>query len=450
MLDAVRTGHTVTAPIHVGFDTPMDAASVAGALRIVPDSAVSVSWDAAGKQLTIAPTAHWQPDTLYTVTIDTSARSEAGGRLGTPVRAVVLTAPAGTATITPTAMLKGRARTDTGFTIKLDRAIPVSAVRAALRIEPTVDGRLEPGASAGEYRFTPAKPLKPATEYRVLLTGLVDGDGLPFSTQPSITVSTVASPSVVRFRPVNRTRQVDRAALLSVRFTQSMDREQTAAAFSVTANGKPVAGTTSWAEKAQVLIFRPSAPLAYGATVVMKVDGTARSRAGVPVEAATSTFRVLPKPAAAPKPRAGDGWLGQREAHADQPFGRWWRRRGQLARRRGVLPASHELHADRRLGDLGRVVLVAGRPEREAARAEREHLGARLAAVREATRDEQPVRPLHRRLARRPACATRVTRATGGPRTSAAGRATRIARSSARTASSRARSPTTVAITATS
>ena len=310
MLDAVRTGHTVTAPIHVGFDTPMDAASVAGALRIVPDSAVSVSWDAAGKQLTIAPTAHWQPDTLYTVTIDASARSEAGGRLETPVRAVVLTAPAGTAAITSTAMLKGRARTDTGFTIKLDRSIPVAAVRAALRIEPAVDGRLEAGASAGQYRFTPAKPLKPATEYRVFLAGLVDGDGVPFSTQPSITVSTVASPTVVRFRPLDRTRQVDRAALLSVRFTQSMDREQTAAAFSVTADGKPVAGTTSWAEKAQVLLFRPSSPLAYGATVVMKVDGTARSRAGVPAGAATSTFRVLPKPAAAPKQRAGTGGSG--------------------------------------------------------------------------------------------------------------------------------------------
>ena len=39
LLDAVRTGHPVTAPIQVKFDSPMDAASVAGALRVSPDSA---------------------------------------------------------------------------------------------------------------------------------------------------------------------------------------------------------------------------------------------------------------------------------------------------------------------------------------------------------------------------------------------------------------------------
>ena len=82
VLDAVRTGHSLSAPIQVSFDAPMDAASVAGALRVTPDSAISVTWDASGRRLTVAPAEHWQPDTLYTVTIDPSARSEAGGRLG--------------------------------------------------------------------------------------------------------------------------------------------------------------------------------------------------------------------------------------------------------------------------------------------------------------------------------------------------------------------------------
>ena len=52
-----------------------------------------------------------------------------------------------------------------------------------------------------------------------------------------------------------------------------------------------------------MLVFRPSAPLAYGTTVVMSVGPAATSRAGVPVQAASATFRVVPKPAPAAKPK---------------------------------------------------------------------------------------------------------------------------------------------------
>jgi hypothetical protein len=82
-----------------------------------------------------------------------------------------------------------------------------------------------------------------------------------------------------------------------------MDHASTAKAFTVTAGGKRVPGTTAWAETSHVLVFRPSAPLAYGATVVMTVGPTATSRGGVPVEADTATFRVLPKPTPAPAPK---------------------------------------------------------------------------------------------------------------------------------------------------
>ncbi len=304
LLDAVRTGHPVTAPIQVKFDSPMDAASVAGALRVSPDSAINVTWDAGGRQLTIAPMAHWQPDTLYTVTIDTSARSEQGGRLDSPVRAVVLTTKAGTAAIAATTSVKGHARTDTKITIHLDRPVPMAALRAALRTEPAIAGNLEAGATTADYTFTPNAALRPATAYRISLAGLVDTDGVPFATAPSVTVSTVGAPTVVRFRPFDKSQKIDRASLLSVRFTESMDHASTAKAFTVTAGGKRVAGTTAWAEKSHVLVFRPSAPLAYGATVVMSVGPAATSRAGVPVQAASATFRVVPKPTPAPKPKA--------------------------------------------------------------------------------------------------------------------------------------------------
>ena len=308
VLDAVRTGHSVNKPIEITFDAPMDAASVAGALRISPDSAISLSWDRAGRALKIAPTSRWRPDTLYTVTIDGSARSEAGGRLATAVHALVLTKAAGRGSVVATRHLGSRVRADTSFTIKVDRPVTLAAVRAALRSEPTLKGDLRPGATAGEFRFTPWSGLAAATTYRVWLEGLDDTEGVPFEASAPVEVSTAKAPSVVRFRPFDGTARVDRGAILSVRFTKPMNRGTTAGAFKVTSGGHPVTGRISWAEDGTVLVFRPSKPLAYGATVVMAVDGTARSRAGNRVGTSRATFKVAPKPkAAAPAAHKSSG-----------------------------------------------------------------------------------------------------------------------------------------------
>jgi hypothetical protein len=295
VLDTVRTGHSLSAPIEISFDAPMDAASVAGALRITPDSAVRVSWDTAGRRLTIAPTKHWNADTLYTVTVDPSARSEAGGRLGSAVHAVVLTRATGKATISATRRLGGRIRPDTAFSITLTQPVALSALRSALRTDPWVAGHLVAGDAAGEYRFTPASALAPATKYRVWFEGLVDTEGAPVDAQAA-TISVAKAPSVVRFRPLNGTNRVERSAVLSVRFTQPMDREATAKAFSVTTGGHRVAGKVAWAEGGTVLVFQPAKPFAYGASVAMTVGGSARSRGGSPVGSAKATFKVAPKP----------------------------------------------------------------------------------------------------------------------------------------------------------
>ena len=124
--------------------------------------------------------------------------------------------------------------------IRLDRPVALAALRAALRSAPAIRGDLQPGAAAGEYRFTPWSPLGAATRYRVWFEGLVDADGVPFEAA-AMEVSTAKAPSVVRFRPVNGTARVERAAILSVRFTQPMDRTATAAAF-VRDVGRPSRG----------------------------------------------------------------------------------------------------------------------------------------------------------------------------------------------------------------
>ena len=159
----------------------------------------------------------------------------------------------------------------------------------------TVDGTVTTvdGAPAGttRFRFTPTDGLSADTRYRLVVSGLHDADGVAIP-PASLVVRTVDAASVVRFRPRAGTADVARDATLSVRFTAPMDRKATAKAFTVTANGKPVAGTISWAEGGEVLVFKPSSSLPYKASVAMTVGATARSADGVPIEAAVT--RPLP------------------------------------------------------------------------------------------------------------------------------------------------------------
>jgi len=303
LLDTVATGHGLKAPITVGFDAPMDAASVAAALRVAPDAAVSFTWDSAGKTLTITPVSTWTPDTLYTITVDTTARAADGSPMAAPIQAVVLTAKAGTATLSATKVVGKRVAVDTAVAIHLDRTAALEAVQAAVQTDPAVSGTVTAGSGTGDYVFTPDAPLAFNTAYGVTLSGLVDSDGIAFTPTPSIAVRTVAAPkaavapSVVRFRPSTGATAQDRAVVLSVRFTDKMNTKATAAVFKVTAAGKAVAGKITWAESNHVLVFTPAAALPYGAKVVMTIGASAASATGTRVSAAASgTFTVKTKP----------------------------------------------------------------------------------------------------------------------------------------------------------
>jgi uncharacterized protein YkwD/methionine-rich copper-binding protein CopC len=304
LLDTVLTGHGLKAPVAIGFDAPMDAASVAAALRVAPEAAVTFTWDAEGKTLTIAPVKSWAPDTLYSITVDASARAADGSPMAGPIHAVVLTAKGGSATLSASKMVGKRVAVDTAFAMHLDRAVALEAVQAALTTDPAVSGTVSAGTGDGNYVFTPDAPLSPNTAYRVSLAGLVDSDGIAFAAIPSILVRTTAAPAaraapaVVRFRPANGATAQDRASVLSVRFSGKMNRRATAAALKVTAAGKVIAGKVTWAESDHVLVFTPAAALPYGAKVTITISAAAASATGVAIDAAAKgSFSVKAKPA---------------------------------------------------------------------------------------------------------------------------------------------------------
>ncbi len=302
-IDAVTTGHDLTKPFTVEFDGSMDPSTVAAALRLQPDTAVTFTWDDADRVLTISPLSQWQADTLYVLTVSKAARAANGGSLSAPVRSAVLTAPAGSGSIAATRLSGKLARPDTAFRIRLDRPVALAAVKAAIQTQPEVAGDVSAGDAAGEFIFTPETPLAVDTAYTVSLPGLVDADGVAFGSVPALAVQTSEAPGVVRFRPRAGDEAIERTAAISVRFTERMDRDQTAEAFHVTVGSTELKGTVSWAEQGRVLVFVPADPLPYGATVRARVDDAAVSKAGTALaSASTAKFTVEPKPK--PKPKA--------------------------------------------------------------------------------------------------------------------------------------------------
>lgn len=287
----------------LSFAAPMDQASVARSVRVVPATAVVLSWDTTGAVLTIRPTTAWAPATYHTITIAAGVLDAAGEPSTRALRAAFLTRPAvsGALSASTAAPLApgGTPGTATGTTlIRLAFDGPVRPATIAVRIEPAVPGSLSWDPTATEaapaWLFVPDSPLLPGATYVVSLApGALDADGAPIAAAP-LELRTAAVPKVVRFRPRNGWTDVSRTQTLSVRFTEAMDRAATEAAWSATVGETVLSGTFAWAERDTVLIFTPSAAFGYGQTVVLAVGAGARSAAGLALAAsASATFTTV-------------------------------------------------------------------------------------------------------------------------------------------------------------
>ena len=301
----LQTDAGLASSVTVDFSSPMDAPSVAAALNVQPAADVALRWEQGGRRLVVVPQAPWAPATFVTVTVGAGARDAAGTALSSAVRTSFVTRPATTASLEATRNVGSRLSTATAFTLTFHGPVDVGTIVSAVRIEPAVKTKIATHVDSGTtvVTITPTAPLKAATAYTVSLVGDVrDADGAALAALPRLVARTVGAPAVVRFRPVAKTADVPRDAILSVRFTDRMSRSSTARAFVATAAGKPIRGTVTWAEGDTVLVFTPRTALPYGAKVTMAVSRKARSAGGVAMSAVrTATFVTVKKPAP-PKP----------------------------------------------------------------------------------------------------------------------------------------------------
>ena len=293
----VGTKVQLDAPAAIAFSTPMERASVEAALTVEPRTDVTLRWSEGDTRLSIAPRAHWEAGTLYSITVGAGALASTGRPLTTPLRAAFLTRAPTAATLAATAQAGSRVSIESAFTVTFDQAVDPATIAPAIRLQPAVTGSLTSEATAGGvvYTFTPSSPLKPNTRYQLLVVGARDATGAEITAR-SLSLRTTIAPAVVRFRPQAMTQDVPRNAAISVRFTRPMNHKTTRAAFRLTAAGKPVKGTLTFAENDTVLVFKPSSLLPWDTRIVASVKGTARSRDGSTLGAtAQAAFRTVAK-----------------------------------------------------------------------------------------------------------------------------------------------------------
>ena len=295
----VATDRDLHDPVTIEFSTAMAPASVAAAITVDPATAIDLTWDVTGRIVTISPRTMWAAGTFHTITVQAGALATTGQPLARPARAVFLTRAATIGAVIATDAVGTRVSIATKFRITFVRPVDPGSVRDGIHMDPPTPGSVQSVSSAEgltRYAFVPDAPLKTDVEYRLVVDGVRDVDGLalaPFS----LVVRTVRAPEVVRFRPEAATRDVVRGATISVRFSDSMDRRATARAFTVFAVGQTVTGKINWAESDAVLIFTPDSDLPYDARVVVEVGPAAQNVAGVPLGVpGKSAFQTVAKP----------------------------------------------------------------------------------------------------------------------------------------------------------
>ena len=293
-----ESGLALDVPFQIQFTKPMNEGSVEAALRIDPKVDVEFRWDATGQMLSLVPNPHWEPTTNYQISVSNAASDQEGLVLSTPVQTSFQSGSLTAGMITATRMVGDLSSPTTAFQLTFTRPVKLGTVLASLGINPPLDVGIvgdDPTDVASQvFTMTPKVALKTDTTYFVTMAeGGVDSSGSALQTVAPLQIRTLATPAVQTFRPASGTKTYDTNQLISLRFTVAMDEKSTESALTVLANGRAVAGSTSWSEEDTVLAFAPRRSFAIGTSVTVKLSVIARSTGGLHVAAATSaTFLV--------------------------------------------------------------------------------------------------------------------------------------------------------------
>lgn len=315
----IGVGLATDAAIMIPFASPMDAASVEAAIRVLPTQAMAVAWNEDATEVFLTPTNRWRTDEKYLVVVDAEARAADGAELGvaqhfafstetaTAVRdfqvrlvgiePAVDVESAGDAAllsqaVSPDASASENPPTDTASGVSATSRISISFSDEMDRadtvdhfvISPDVDGSLS--WEGDDLVFTPAGRLEPGARYTISVTGAHDADGDVLDGKANFSFIVQEGAQVTKMVPEHEAMNVD-PEQVEVWFSQPMDVAATTEALVVTDTNttQPFAGKASWNEAGTQLVFTPDAAWIAGHTFRVMLGDGARDVDGNAVDA---------------------------------------------------------------------------------------------------------------------------------------------------------------------
>jgi alpha-2-macroglobulin len=291
-------------PLVLRFSEPMNAPSVERALRLEPFVPAELRWDAPRTTLTISPTEALAADTLYRVTLDTSAL----GRMFRPLEATSLsfrTAPAPAVVAVFPSDGNTNVRLDAPLAIRFSRAMipapgtPQPAELPALRFDPPLRGAAT-WLDDRTMLFRPDAPLQPGVRYQATLdAALADVVGSQLGRDVSWSFTTVA-PRVVAVTPTSGGRLQGVRAPLGITLSHAVPLEQLRASLVITPSIEGALAEQRQPDGTQLVTFTPALDWTPGVTYQAQLGG--RTPAGpTQAPALAGTFRwsfsAAPQPA---------------------------------------------------------------------------------------------------------------------------------------------------------
>jgi len=326
-------GLATDAAITIPFDASMDPASVEAAIRVLPPQATTVAWNEDATELSIAPTSRWRTDEKYLVVVGADARSATGADLGLAQRYAFSTETATAVTDFQVRLVEAEPDVDAdtaGDAALLNRAATASVATSSNRptetaagvsatsrisisfsrpmdradteehfvISPKVDGTLE--WDGGDLVFTPSERLEAGGRYTINVTGSHDADGDVLDGKSNFSFVVQDGAQITKTAPEHKAMNVE-PERVEIWFSQPMDVEATAAAFTMTDTNttQPFAGSVTWNDAGTQLVFTPEGAWIGGHTFRAVLGDGARDADGNPVDANWFFTITAPEPAPA-------------------------------------------------------------------------------------------------------------------------------------------------------
>lgn len=293
---------SLTEPVIIVFDQPMDRPSVERAFKIQPPVAGSFNWPN-DTTLAFNPTTPFGRAASYKVTVAEEAKSAKGLALKEPFSFRFNTVGYLEVTEVQPAPDATEVATDALVTVMFNRpVVPLTAISEQaglpqpLTFDPPVTGEGQ-WLNTSIYTFRPEEGFAPATTYKArVAAGLEDTTGGVLA-EDYVWHFTTAMPTVVWTAPADGEIMVAPTQVISITFTQFMDHASVEERFSlVEETGAVVQGDFRWEGK--VMAFVPSTPLALETGYVATLEAGVKAARGEGriVEPYSWRFTTVPYP----------------------------------------------------------------------------------------------------------------------------------------------------------